>query len=212
MEKYLKIAKVNLKFNLFPHIIAAVCLCLISPLFMGVRNLDALNTAKILDVYVSLLGIVLLVPIFIPEQDKDINDLIRSKKEKISVNYLIRILQATIFLIITICAFLLYLKSGECIFDFGQYFYGTISTCIFLGGLGILVYAIVDNIAVGYMVPTLYYILCYGAGNKYLGNFYLFSMLQGNVSDKKYLLIAGILMIATGIFYRSKRVIISKSF
>ncbi|MDO5519796.1 MAG: hypothetical protein Q4G58_04815 [bacterium] len=205
MEKYLKIAKVNLKFNLFPHIIAAVCLCFISPLFMGVRNLDALNTAKILDVYISLLGIIVLVPIFIPEQDKDINDLIKSKKETIAVNYLIRIVEAVMFLMIIVGGYLLYLKSGMCIFDFGQYFYGTISTCIFLGGLGILVYSIVDNVSVGYMLPILYYILCYGAGKKYLGKFYLFSMLQGNVSDKKYLLIVGILMIAAGVFYRSKK-------
>lgn len=205
MERYLKIAKVNLKFNLLPHVIAGICLCLISPLIMGIRNLDSLNTAKILDVYISLLGIILLLPIFIPDQDKDISDLIKSKKEAITVNYLIRIMEAIIFLIIIVCGFLLYLKIGNCTFDFGQYFYGTISTCIFLGGLGILVYSIVDNIAVGYMVPVLYYILCYGTGSKYLGKFYLFSMMQGNILDKKYLFTAGILMIIAGIFYRSKK-------
>lgn len=205
MEKYLKIAKVNLRFNLLPHIIAAFCLCLISPLIIGVKNLDSLNTAKVLDVYISLLGIILLIHIFIPDQDRDISDLIRSKKESIAVNYLIRITEAVLFLILIVFSFLLYLKIGKCIFDFGKYFYATISTCIFLGGLGILAYSIVDNIAVGYMIPILYYILCYGAGKKYLGKFYLFSMLQGNTMDKKYLLIAGILMIVVGIFYRSKK-------
>ncbi|MEG1132107.1 MAG: hypothetical protein RSD77_07305, partial [Romboutsia sp.] len=59
--------------------------------------------------------------------------------------------------------------------------------------------------AVGYMVPILYYMLCYGGGRKYLGQFYLFSMMQGNYIDKKYLLIAGIAMIIAGIFYRSKK-------
>lgn len=205
MEKYLKIAKVNLKFNLLPHIIAAICLCLISPLIMGVKNLDSINTAKVLDVYISLLGIILLIPIFIPDQDRDISDLIRSKKESIAVNYLIRITEAVVFLILIVFSFLLYLKIGNCIFDFSKYFYGAVSTCVFLGGLGILAYSIVDNIAVGYMIPILYYILCYGSGKKYLGKFYLFSMLQGNTMDKKYLLIAGILMIVVGIFYRSKK-------
>lgn len=205
MEKYLKIAKVNLKFNLLPHIIAAICLCLISPLIMGVKNLDSINTAKVLDVYISLLGIILLIPIFIPDQDRDIRDLIRSKKESIAVNYLIRITEAVVFLILIVFSFLLYLKIGNCIFDFSKYFYGAVSTCVFLGGLGIFAYSIVDNIAVGYMIPILYYILCYGAGKKYLGKFYLFSMLQGNTMDKKYLLISGILMIVVGIFYRSKK-------
>lgn len=205
MERYLKIAKVNLKFNLFPHIISAISLCLISPLIMGLKNLDSINTAKILEMYISLLGIIVLVPLFMPEQDKDIRDLIKSKKESIVMNYLIRIMEALLFLLIMVLGFLVYLKIGNCTFDFAEYFYGTISTCIFLGGLGILVYSIVDNISVGYMVPILYYILCYGGGKKYLGKFYLFSMMQGNYTDKKYLLIAGILMIAIGLFYRSKK-------
>lgn len=205
MERCLKIAKVNLKFNLFPHMIVGICLCLVTPLIMGVKNLDSVNTAKILDVYISLLGIIVLVPIFMPEEDEDIKDLIKSKKESIAINYLIRITQAIMFLIIIVLGFLAYLKSGNCIFDFLPYFYGTMSTCIFLGGLGILSYSIVDNIAVGYMVPMLYYILCYGSGKKYLGKFYLFSMMKGDISDKKYLLIAGALMIIVGIFYRSKK-------
>ncbi|GAA3646155.1 hypothetical protein [Asaccharospora irregularis] len=205
MERYLKIAKVNLKFNLFPHIIVVIGLCLISPLIMGLKNLDSLNTAKILDMYISLFGMILLVPLFIPDQDKDIRDLVKSKKESITINYLIRIVEAIVCLIIIVLGFLVFLKKGNCTFDFMQYFYGTISTCIFLGGLGILAYSIVDNIAVGYMIPVLYYILCYGAGKKYLGNFYLFSMMEGNVLDKKYLLVAGALMIIVGISYRRKK-------
>ncbi|MEG0842958.1 MAG: hypothetical protein RSD22_03595 [Romboutsia sp.] len=205
MERYLKIAKVNLKFNLFPHIIAAVSLCLISPIIMGVKNLDSINSAKILEMYISLLGIIVLVPLFMPEQDNNIRDLIKSKKESIAINYLIRITQAIIFLVIIVLVFLVFLKSENCTFYFGKYFYGTISTCIFLGGLGTFVYSIVDNIAVGYMVPILYYMLCYGTGRKYLGKFYLFSMMQGNYINKNYLLITGILMVAIGIFYRSKK-------
>lgn len=205
MERYLKIAKVNLKFNLFPHMIVVICLCLVTPLIMGVKNLDSVNTAKILDVYISLLGIIVLVPIFMPEEDEDIKDLIKSKKESIAINYLIRITQAIMFLIIMVLGFLAYLKSGNCTFDFLPYFYGTMSTCIFLGGLGILLYSIVDNIAVGYMVPILYYILCYGSGKKYLGKLYLFSMMKGDILDKKYLLIAGALMIIVGVVYRSKK-------
>ncbi|MEG2789446.1 MAG: hypothetical protein RR942_16665, partial [Romboutsia sp.] len=162
-------------------------------------------SAKILEMYISLLGIIVLVPLFMPEQDKDTRDLIKAKKESIAINYLIRVIQAIIFLVIIVLGFLNFLKSGNCTFDFWKYFYGTISTCIILGGVGIFVYSIVDNIAVGYMVPILYYMLCYGGGRKHLGKFYLFSMMQGNTVDKKYLLIAGILMIIIGIFYRSKK-------
>lgn len=206
MERYLKIAKVNWKFNLFPHVIVAFMICLISPLIMGVENLDYLQTAKILDVYISLLGLILLVPLFIPDEDENILDLVKSKKESMAVIHIIRLLESILFLTIFILGFLFYLKTKSCNFPFTEYFYGTMANCIFIGGLGILIYSIFNNLAVAYMVPMLYYIMCYGAGKKYLGKLYLFSMMRGNIEDKKYLLISGIAMITVGIMLRNIKI------
>lgn len=208
MERYLKIAKVNLKFNLFPHIIVAVFLCLISPFIMGVENLNYSDTAKILDVYISLVGIILLVPLFFLEIDNDIRDLVRTKKESTLLLYIIWVMESISLIFIIVCGFLIYLKSGNCTFPFWKYFYGTISTCIFLGGMGVLVHAVIDNLAVAYMIPTLYYILCYGSGDKYLGKVYLFSMMKGNVEDKIYLLVLGVIMILASILLRNRRIFI----
>lgn len=205
MERYLRISKVNFKFNLFPHVIAAIILCLISPFIMGVKNLDSINTAKVLDVYISLLGIILLVPLFFPEQDRDINDLIRSKKESISVIHIIRLIEALLCLFIIVTSFLFYLKIGNCTFPFKEYLYGTIADCIFLGGLGIFIYSIINSLCTSYMVPVLYYIMCFGSGKKYFGKFYLFSMMGGSIGDKKFLLVSGIIMIAAGIILKSRR-------
>lgn len=205
MERYLKIAKINFKFNLLPHILVGIALCIMAPFLMGVKNLDAPNTAKILDVYLSLLGIILLVPLFLPDQDKDIRDVIESKSTSMTVNHLIRLGIEIVALVLIISGFMVYLKSGNCEFPYGSYLYGTIANCVFLGGLGLMVYAVVDNLPVGYMVPVLYYILCYGAGKRYLGKFYLFSMMQNRIEDKIYLLCAGIIMMLIGILYRRKR-------
>lgn len=172
---------------------------------MGVRNLDLYFTAKILDTYVSLLGIVLLVPLFLPDQDKDIRELIRSKKESMEVLHFIRIGQAILILFIFVASFLLFLQKGNCTFPFGKYFYGTISNCIFLGGIGVLIYSFLDNIAIAYMVPIMYYLLCYGGSRKFLGKFYLFSMINGRLEDKIYLLIVGLAMIIVGILIRKRR-------
>lgn len=204
VERYVKIVKVNFKHHLFPHILVAAGMCLFAPFIMGVRNLDLFLTAKVLEIYVSLLGIVLLVPLFLPDQDKDIRELVKSKREPIQVLHYIRMGQSFLILCILIACFLIFLKQGNCIFPFGRYFYGTMSSCIFLGGLGVLVYSFIDNLPIAYMVPILYYILCYGGGKKYLGKFYLFSMLNGTVGDKIYLLIAGVLMIIVGIWIRKR--------
>jgi len=204
IERYLRISRVNLKHHLLPHIIAALGLCFLAPFIMGVRNLDKYNTAKLLDVYLSLLGIVMLVPVFLPDQDKDIRELIRSKRESIVVIHFIRIGQALIVLSIIVLSFLMFLQKSNCIFPFGSYLYGTISNCIFLGGLGVFIYSIIDNIAVAYMVPLMYYISCYGGGKKYLGKFYLFSMFKGDIEDKIYLLVVGLAMLIAGILIRKR--------
>ena len=58
MERYLQIEKVNLKYNVPLHILICVLLLLVSPLLMGVENLKAEDTAKVLEVYAALMGII----------------------------------------------------------------------------------------------------------------------------------------------------------
>ena len=62
----LEIAKTNLRHNSLLSIVAAVLLCLITPLLIGTANLDRNSAAMPLEMFVSLIGIVLLTPVFQP--------------------------------------------------------------------------------------------------------------------------------------------------
>ncbi|MCA5959714.1 LPXTG cell wall anchor domain-containing protein [Blautia sp. RD014234] len=55
------------------------------------------------------------------------------------------------------------------------------------------------------MIPVFYYICCYGAGQKYLGKFYLFSLMTGDLENKIWLGTAGILLTAAGIVIRNRK-------
>ena len=66
-EQCLEIARVNRRHNLLPHIAAAVVLCLMAPLLMGVKNLTEPQVAKIAEFYLSFLGVSLFVPLFLPD-------------------------------------------------------------------------------------------------------------------------------------------------
>ena len=79
MERYWQIEKVNLKNNIPIHAAVCVLMLLLSPFLMGVANLGAQDSAKVLEMYVALTGIVLIPPVFLPEQDHDIRELIFSK-------------------------------------------------------------------------------------------------------------------------------------
>ena len=205
LEHYYEIAKTNWKHNLLSHCIIAVLLCILAPLIMGVKNLEEPQVAKIIDFYLVFLGVILLIPLFLPDTNKDIRDLTASKKISITTVRIIRLLEAVLCLSILLLLFLSALKMGNCEFHYGRCFYAAAADCVFMGGIGLLFYSVIDNIALAYMIPFLYYIISMGGGKKYLGKFWLMSFSAGRVEDKKYLLAAGVFMIAAALVMRWKR-------
>jgi len=203
-ERYGKIALVNLRHNLFPYLAAAALLCLAAPLFMGTKNLDFMQSAKVIDMYLSFLGMVLLPPAFFPDLNQEAADVIRTKREPVSASYLVRIAQSVLFLLLFGIGFLLYLKTGNCDFSFGKGVFGFLSDACFLGGVGLAVFSFTNNAVFAYMVPVVYYIANIGAGVKYLGKFYLFSMQTGDMRDKVFLLAGGVLCMAVAVWHKRK--------
>lgn len=199
MERYLKISTVNIRHNLLAHMLAGTLLALAAPAFMGIENLNQQQVAKIMEVYLSLIGIILFVPTYIPDMDGNIYDLIRSKKESMIILHVIRVAEAFMFTVIIGLAFLYLLKKGNCEFSLIKMFYTFMSNSIFLGGLGMFIFSIFNQLPLAYMIPLVYYIVNYGSDYKHLGNFYLFSMQAYPLADKKYLFISGIVFIVSSI-------------
>ena len=193
MVETLEIAKTNLRHNSLLSIVAAVMLCLITPLLIGTANLDRNSAAMPLEMFVSLIGIVLLTPVFQPEQNEEIHDLVSSKHCSTEKVYLIRTLYTVGVVVLLICLFVVYMQTQGSDVTMILVF-GAAANAIFLGSMGMLVSALTGNTVIGYMPPFLYYALNIGMGPK-LGNFYLFSMTVGNFSVKIWLLAAGVLMI-----------------
>ena len=90
MERYWQIEKINLKYNVPLHILVCALILGLSPFLVGVANLEKQDTAKVLEMYAALIGIVMLTPIFLPEQSKEIRELAGSKYMKSSSVYLLR--------------------------------------------------------------------------------------------------------------------------
>lgn len=201
MEKFLKISAVNFKYNLLPHLLVSMLLCLAAPLFIGTRNLDTYQVAKIMEAYLCLIGIILLIPVFIPDMNKDIRDLIASKRMPMYSLHIIRTLWALFFLVLMSLAFLWILKGENCAFDFWEMFYTVTANALFLGGMGMFVFALFDQAVFAYMIPLVYYVINFG-GRKHFGNFYLFSMQVGHFTEKHYLLAGGLIFMAGAVFVR----------
>lgn len=196
MERYWQIAKENLKFHMPVHLLLAAALLLLSPLVLGIRNLPEADTCKVMEYYVSLLGLILLVPVFLPEQDENLRELVRAKYTSQACVYAIRLAESCCALSLLLLGYLDVLKYGDCRFPFGPVFWGSLATMVYLGGLGAAVFSFSKNLVAGYMIPIVFYIGNFGGGQKYMGIFYLFSMSLGEYGPKILLGIMGILLLA----------------
>lgn len=204
MELYFAVGKANLKHNFLPHLLIALCFSLSAPVLMGMKGLDSVQVAQALEMYVQLAGVILLVPIFMPDQDKNIRDLAKSKYMPVVKVHLIRLLESLAALVVVLGGFIIILYANNPVFSPFQYYFGILGSAVFLGALGIVAYSLSDNVAIGYMVPMVYYV-CNYSGDKYLQKFYLFSMAKGSFDEKVILGMAGIVLIGAGILYRQRR-------
>lgn len=204
MELYIAVGKANLKHNFLPHLLIALCFSLLAPVLMGMKGLDHVQVAQTLEMYIQLVGVILLVPIFMPDQDKNIRDLAKSKYMPVVRVHLIRLMESLLALFVVLGAFIIILYVNNPVFTPLRYYFGVLGGAVFLGALGIVAYSLSDNVAIAYMVPMVYYV-CNYSGDKYLHKFYLFSMAKGSFDEKIVLGAAGMVLIGAGILYRQRR-------
>lgn len=204
MEKYWQIEKITLKYYVPLHLFVCILLLAISPFLMGVANLTAEDTAKVLERYVALIGIILITPVFLPEQDQNIRELVYSKYVNSASVYLVRLLGNILLLAILLGIYVFMLFRNDCEFPVLKYFLGTFAEMLFLGGLGLGFYGLFDHLVLGYMAGVVYYIVAVGSADKYLKLFYPFSMSMGRYTEKFCLFAGAVVLMAAGIFFRCR--------
>nr|WP_294463791.1 hypothetical protein [uncultured Sellimonas sp.] len=205
MERYLAAGKEYVRHHLPKQLLVSLTLFLLTPLFAGTRNLGQTETAQLLDFYAVLPGMLLLIPVFLPEADPNIRALIRSKYTSMGSIYLIRMALNILVMVILAAGFLWSLRAGNCQFPYASYLLAAMSGMLFLGGIGTLGTACTGNLVIGYMAAFGYYLFSFGAGEKYLGNWYLFSLAAGSYTEKRYLAMTGILLLGISVWIRMKK-------
>lgn len=193
----MEIARINIRHNFRGHFaLAAVCTVLI-PVFFGTENLSAQAAAAPMELMFCLTGIILLTPVFQPEQNPQIADVVNTKYIPASWVYIIRTVYSILALLALTMLFAAYMSLHHCTVTFALLF-GAFSDALFLGSLGYMSSAVTKNTAVSYMLPLIYYALNYSAGGR-LGKFYLFGMMNGDYAPNLWLFLGGICFLAAGL-------------
>ena len=178
--------RVNLKVNSIWHIAAAVLVTVLTPVIFSLSSLTKVMVAQPLEMYLSLTGILMLTPVFLPEENPCILDVVRVRKVSYLGTCLLRICYLTVVLVLLYAAVALLLLHGECAVDMPTIF-GGIVTAFFLGSIGIAGAGMSGNTVIGYMFSMVYYFVNFFEKER-LGVFYLFSMSTQTDISKLWLL------------------------
>ncbi|HKL80041.1 MAG TPA: ABC transporter permease [Mobilitalea sp.] len=195
IARYLKITEKNLSISLLINVFMSVVFLIMIPVIFGINDLDRLDAARILEQFVSIIGIILLTPIFRPEGNKDVREVIESKYTSQTAIYILRMLMSTITILLLVWCFAACMEANRSEIMMWDYVMGTFATAMFLGSLGLLVYAVSDQIILCYLTTAGYLIFNLFTGSRYVGKFYLYSMMRGNMEEKYWLLGASVLML-----------------
>lgn len=202
----LKLMRVNLWHHAFVPLVTAFGVFILTASLFNLSALTAREAARPLEFFLCFMGVMLFAPVFYPEQNHDLRDVICSKKTSYLTVCALRLLYSFVVLTVLELAFVCIMKLNESeVTD--AHLFGGIATAVFLGAIGFCVAGITDNTTLGYMASMLYYLVSYGAKDK-LGKFFLFDMSRGNFEEKGWLFLgAAVLFMATfsTMFFRRKR-------
>lgn len=205
MENWLKIAGSFCYRHYLPHLLLAFGFCLLSGNFVSLRNLDIHQAAKVLEMYTVWVGIILLVPLFMPEQNEEIWQLEKTKKTPMWIVYGIRLMEGIVGIAVVVFFFLLVLQKQGSTIDFGKMWIGTFCETLFLGSIGFFVSAVTNQVIIGYMVPIVYFAVNIGK-REIFRHFALFQMtFKGTYDFWYWMLFGSLLLIISGIYLREHK-------
>lgn len=202
LSRYLRILQINLWLSHGVNMLLAFLFLALAPIIFSINDLTYSESARITEQYVSVIGIFLLTPIFRPESDHDIREVVESKYTWQIGIYLIRIGMAVITIILLTMGFIFCMKTNNSMVVLWDYIFATSCTALFLGSMGLLAYGISDQLILGYMIPLGYILLNMFTGKKYVKKFYLYSLMKESMEEKYWLLVGAILMILATLIYK----------
>ncbi len=185
---FIKILGMNLRHHFLFPFAASVALAALTPLFFNINALQGTAAARPIEFWLCFVGVVLLVSVLLPEQDKDIREVICSKKYGYCALLCTRLLYSVFAVAALIAVFVGIMRACECDVGIGHVLCGT-AGALFLGAVGFAAAGLTENVTAGYMAAVLYYLANYGLQDK-TGFFFLFPMSFGR-SDAAGVWLAG---------------------
>lgn len=203
LEIYGNILKINLRRQYPWPALAAAALLVLTKLIFNIDALEGAAVAQPLELLIVWIGPALLVPVFLPEQNPEIRDVVRARNTSYLHICILRILYSTLTVVLMTLLFTGIMKAGESQI-LPYHIWGSICSALLLGALGLAAAGISGNVAGGFMVCMLYYLASYGIGRR-LGVFSLFSMSKGQMNGKGWQLLTAVVLVVAALAVMRRR-------
>lgn len=201
------LAKISIafwRFHFYPAVLAAFLLTLLFPTFFGVENASHMQSAEIYERFFPLIGLILFLPLYLPDSSEDTTMLIKTKHFSYVGILFLRFIQILITLIVLTCGCLLIFELSNASIEFDQFLFAGIANALFMGGLYAIGFAFTTQPVTGLILPLGYYVASLFTADKYLKMFYLFTLSEKDTESKLILLFCGILLIILSFVIRSR--------
>ena len=200
---YAKIILVNLKYNFIFPFLATVFICVFTGMVFNLKALSAVAALQPIEMLMCFTGVTMMTPIFLPEQNQNIKDVICSKWVDYTKVCLIRFIYSIVSVIVLNIVFVMIMKVLESEISI-FHILAAIAGALFLGSIGFFVSGITGNATAGYMVAMCYYLINYGV-KKELGVFNMFSGTVCAFKDKAWLVLwSAVLVTLTFVWMKNR--------
>ncbi|MDO5726238.1 MAG: hypothetical protein Q4P29_08080 [Tissierellia bacterium] len=144
--------KTELRHNLNSSLVANIIIIGIVYFIFGLKNLDIITQAMIIERFLPLMGIFTISTLFYSEQKSPIKDILIMKKTRLETIYAIRFI---IRLLIYTSISIIYISILETKIDFKDLILinlHSISIGLIIGALGLLIFSFTNNISLAFLV------------------------------------------------------------
>lgn len=199
------IVRKELKYNTLKPIFISLSVFFIIFIFFGFSNLSKDNSINVMEMYLPLIGIILITPVFEQEQDYGIEQTIRTRRTNFTVTLVVRIIVRILVYILITLVFAIFLKNNGSYMDYKTIIPQSIGIGFLYGSLGVFFFGITFNLIIGYLVPIIYFIANSFLGYEKLKEIFLFRLKYGLDLNYEYYFIVGVVLIVLGVLVRIRR-------
>jgi hypothetical protein len=197
--------KYNIKILFGINIVAAIIFVAATPVFYSLSLLDAKEIARLGELYLSIIGIILFTYLPGLEEANNTKELVYAKTRSVISTFAIRFLLICILTLLLILAMAMIIQFNGGNFNLMQFTFGITVTAVFLGVIGLTIANYTNEASAGYLVAFAYFIFEWITRGKYTGDFYLNSLLNFSFAEKYRLLAIAIGLILINIMKLCKR-------